>query len=216
VSSLATFPGAPLQRFASGFARFSAVVGAIGLVVAMGLSVPSSWFDFLPGFDEPQSAPSYTDLTPGAPVRLAVGGLSGVQFVAPLVSSAVEPRQTLVDPPDDAPLVSWWNASAKAGAPHGQTVLLGHAGTTGGGLTQLAQLGRGDFVELLTQQGTMRYQVSSVRVFDPATIGRVGPSLFKQDGGGGRLVMLSAEGWDGAVYQHTVVVTAAPLGEPAA
>jgi hypothetical protein len=94
-------------------------------------------------------------------------------------------------------------------------VLLGHAGATGGGLTQLAQLGRGDFVELLTRQGTMRYQVSSVRTFDPATMDRVGPSLFKQDGGGGRLVMLSAEGWDDTAYQRTVVVTAAPLGEPA-
>jgi hypothetical protein len=179
VSSLATAPGAPLQRFATGFARFSAVVGAIGLLVAIGLSVPSSWFDFLPGSDEQPSGQSYTDLTPAAPLRLAVGGLSGVEFVAPLVSSAVEPRQALVVRPDDAPLVSWWNTSAKAGAPHGQTVLLGHAGATGGGLTQLAQLGRGDFVELLTRQGTMRYQVSSVRTFDPATMDRVGPSLFK-------------------------------------
>jgi sortase family protein len=216
VSSLATSPGAPLQRFAAGFARFSGVVSAIGLLVAIGLSVPSSWFDFLPGTDERPSGPSYTDLTPAAPVRVAVGGLSGVQLVAPLVSSAVRPRQALVDPPDDAPLVSWWNASAKAGASHGQTVLLGHAAATGGGLTQLAQLGRGDFVELLSKQGTMRYQVSSVRTFDPATMDRVGPSLFKQDGGGGRLVVLSAEGWDGAAYQRTVVVTASPLGEPAA
>jgi hypothetical protein len=44
---------------------------------------------------------------------------------------------------------------------------------------------------------------------------RVEASLVKQDGGGGRLVMLSAEGWDGAAYQRTVVVTATPLGEPA-
>jgi hypothetical protein len=61
----------------------------------------------------------------------------------------------------------------------------------------------------------MRYQVATVRTFDPATMDRVGPSLFKQDGGGGRLVMMSAEAWDGAAYQRTVVVTAAPLGEPA-
>jgi hypothetical protein len=127
-------------------------------------------------------------------VRLAVGGLYRVQFVAPLVGSAVEPLQALVDPPDDAAVVSWWNASAKAGAPHGQTVLVGHAGALGGGIAQLAQLGKGDFVELLTKQGTMRYQVSAVRSFDPATMSRVGPSLFKQDGGGGPLVVLSAEG----------------------
>jgi hypothetical protein len=215
VSSLATTPGASLQRFASGFSRFAVVVSTIWLLVAIGLSVPSSWYDVLPGAGDPRSDQSYTDLTPAAPVRVAVGGLSGVQFVAPLVSSPVEPRRALADPPDDAPLISWWNGSAKAGAPHGQTVLLGHAGATGGGLTQLARLGTGDFVELLTRQGTMRYEVGSVRTFAPATMTRVEPSLFKQDGGGGRLVMLSAERWDGAAYQRTVVVTATPLGEPA-
>jgi len=39
--------------------------------------------------------------------------------------------------------------------------------------------------------------------------------LFKQDGGAGRLVMLSAEGWNGSAYQRSVVVIAAPLGQPA-
>src|SRR5262249_52640425 len=159
------------------------------LLVAVALSVPSHWWDFARGSDQPESGPTYTHLTPAAPVRVAVGGLSGVQVVAPLVGSAGAPQQALLHPPDDAPLVRWWNGSAKAGAPHGQTVLLGHAGPTGGGLTQLADMGKGDFVELLTKQGTMRYQVSSVRTFDESTVHRVGPSLFKQDGGGGRLVM---------------------------
>jgi len=61
----------------------------------------------------------------------------------------------------------------------------------------------------------MRYEVGSVRTFDPAGMERVGLSLFKQDGGAGRLVMLSAEGWDGSAYGRTVVVTATPLGRPA-
>jgi len=127
----------------------------------------------------------------------------------------VAPRVALQSPPDDAPLVGWWSGSAKAGAPHGQTILLAHAGATGGGLTEIAELGRGDFVELLTKQGTMRYEVSSVRTFDPATMDRVGVTLFKQDGGAGRLVMISANGWDGSGYQSSVVVIAAPLGQPA-
>jgi hypothetical protein len=147
--------------------------------------------------------------------RLAVGGLSGVQLVAPLVSTRLEPRQALKTPPDDAPLVGWWDASAEAGAAHGQTILLAHASDAGGGLTQIAHLGRGDFVELLTKQGTMRYEVSSVRTFDPAALGRVGVQLFKQDGGAGRLVMLSAEGWDGSAYQRSVVAIASPLDQPA-
>jgi hypothetical protein len=215
VSSIASPVGrAPFQRFASGFGRFSAVLSALGLLVAVALSVPPSWFHLGGGSDE-SAAAAYTDMTPAAPVRLAVGGLSGVQLVAPLVSSDVEPRQALQSPPHDAPLVSWWSGSAKAGAPHGQTILLGHAGADGGGLTQIADLGNGDFVELLTKQGTMRYEVSSVRTFDPATMERVGLQLFKQDGGAGRLVLLSAEAWDGSAYQRSVVVIASPLGTPA-
>jgi hypothetical protein len=214
VSSIATPVGrAPFQRFATGFGRFSAVLSALGLLVAVALSLPSSWFEL--GGSEQAAQPTYTDLTPAAPVRLAVGGLSGVQVVAPLVSTGLDPRQSLKAPPDDAPLVSWWNASAKAGAPHGQTILLAHAGDTGGGLTRIAELGSGDFVELLTKEGTMRYEVSSVRTFDPATLDRVGLQLFKQDGGAGRLVMLSAQGWDGSAYQRSVVVIASPLGQPA-
>ena len=214
MSSIATSPG-HFQRFAAGFGRFSMVLSALGLLVAVGLTLPSSWFDFARGSDSPSTGTTYTEMTPAAPVRLAVGGLSGVQFVAPLVTSAVEPRQALRVPPEDAPLIGWWDGSAKAGAAHGQTLLLGHAAASGGGLTQIAQLAKGDLVDLLTDQGTMRYQVATVRTFDPATMDRVGPSLFKQDGGGGRLVMMSAEAWDGAAYQRTVVVTAAPLGEPA-
>jgi hypothetical protein len=217
VSSLATpVEPAPFRRFAAGFGRFSAVLSAFGLLVAIALSVPSAWFELGGGGDEPAAGTAYTDLTPAAPVRLAVGGLSGVQLVAPLVKSGLDPRQALRTPPEDAPLVGWWDGSAKAGAPHGQTILLAHASAAGGGLTQIAELGSGDFVELLTTEGTMRYEVSSVRTFDPKTLERVGVQLFKQDGGAGRLVLLSAEGWDGSAYQRSVVAIASPLGEPAA
>jgi len=215
VSSLATSVGpAPFQRFAAGFGRFSAVISVLGLLVAVALTVPSTWFDFGGRGDDRAARQAYTDLTPAAPVRLAVGGLSGVQLVAPLVHSGLDPRRALRTPPEDAPLVGWWEASAKAGAAHGQTILLAHASAAGGGLTQIAELGRGDFVELLTTEGTMRYEVSSVRTFDPQTLERVGVQLFKQDGGAGRLVMLSAEGWDGSTYQRAVVAVASPLGEP--
>ena len=212
MSSIASTHGdRPLVRFASGFGRFSVVLSVLGLLLAVGLSLPSSWFD---RFGGGSSGPAYTDLTPAEPVRLAVGGRSGVELVVPLVKSSIEPREALLNPPDDAPLVSWWSGSAKAGAAKGQTILIGHAAATGGALTGLAELAKGDLVELLTDQGTMRYQVSSVRSFDPETLARVAITLFKQDGGAGRLVLVSAEAWDGAAYQRSVVVTGTPLGEP--
>ena len=196
MSGIATTPAA-LQRFASGFGRFAAVLSACGLVAALCLSVPSSWLDALAGSGHHET-PAYRDLRAAAPVRLAVGGVAGVQLMAPLVESTVPPRRSLAEPPADAPLVGWWSGSAKAGAPHGQTILLAHTGPRGGGLTQLAGLDQGDLVDLLTRQGTMRYQVRSIRTFDPAAMERAGITLFKQDGGAGRLVMVSAEAWDGA------------------
>ena len=215
MSSIATPVGgrAPFQRFATGFGRFSVVLSTLGLLVAVAMSLPGSWFDSGHGGGQARET-TYTDLTPASPVRLAVAGRSGVQLVAPLVSTDVAPRVSLRTAPHDAPLVGWWSGSAKAGAAHGQTILLAHAGSSGGGLTQISELGQGDFVDLLTKQGTMRYQVSSVRTFDAATMARVGPALYKQDGGAGRLVMISAQDWDGSSYRHSVVVTAAPLGRP--
>jgi hypothetical protein len=212
VSSIATTTvgdRAPFQQFAIGFGRVSAVLSALALLVAVGLSVPASWFSFLG--DEPEAAPSYGEIEPSEPVRLAVAGLD---VVTPLVASDVDPRSTLADPPADAPLVTWWSGSALPGAAHGQTVLTGHATEAGGALSPIAKLDKGDFVDLLTRQGTMRYEVDSVRTFDPATVERASITLFKQDGGAGRLVMVSGEAWDGAGYQRSVVVTAAPLGEP--
>ncbi|QIG41982.1 sortase [Nocardioides anomalus] len=204
----------PFDRFASGFGRVAAVLSVLGVLVALGLSVPSAWWDALGPGGDGAAAPTYTRMTPADPVRVAAGGPSGVRLVSPLVKSTVEPRAALAAPPDDAPLVSWWDGSARAGAAQGQTILIGHVAGGHGGLTQLGEMAEGDTVDLLTERGTMRYQVSTVRTFDPTTMDRVGLTLFKQDGGAGRLVMISAGGWDGAAYQRSVVVTAAPLGRP--
>jgi sortase (surface protein transpeptidase) len=91
---------------------------------------------------------------------------------------------------------------------------MAHADETAGALRPIAKLAKGDVVELLTTQGSMDYEVESVRSFDPQTMERVGISLFKQDGGAGRLVLISAEGWNGSTYERSVVVTTDPLGEP--
>jgi hypothetical protein len=212
VSSLSTSPAGSrgsFERFATGFGRTAVVLSAIGLLVAVGMSLPGSWFSF--GDDDRSAAPTYGEITPAEPVRLAV---AGVDLVTPLVASDLNPRDTLADPPTDAPLVTWWAGSAKPGAQHGQTVLIGHAGQAGGALTAISKLDKGDFVDLLTKRGTMRYEVATVRTYDPATMDRASITLLKQDGGAGRLVLVSAEAWDGNGYPRSVVVTAAPLGEP--
>lgn len=210
MSSIATAPAgsrAPFQRFADGFGRISAVLSVLALLAAVAMSLPSSWFASW-GDDGP-ATPSYGSLEPATPVRLEAGSLG---LATPLIESGIDPRAALTAPPVDAPLASWWKDSVRPGAEHGQTVLTAHAAEDGGALSAISKLDRGDFVDLLTKSGTMRYQVASVRTFDPATMARVGSTLFRQDGGAGRLVMVSAGGWDGAAYQSSVVVTATPLG----
>jgi hypothetical protein len=211
VSSIATHAGrrAPFQRFAAGFGGVSAVLSVLGLLVAVGLSLPTAWWPF--GGHDHSATPAYTDLTPSTPARLSVAGAG---LVVPLVVSDAEPRSTLADPPTDAPLASWWSGSAKPGTDHGQTVLTGHSTDSGGALSGIGKLDTGDFVDLLTERGTMRYQVTGVHVLDPARMASATRGYFKQHGGGGRLVVVSAEAWDGRSYQRSVVVLAKPLGQP--
>jgi len=155
--------------------------------------------------------PSYAGLTPAEPVQLRVGDLG---LTAPLLGSDRDPVSTLATPPDDAPLVTWWDESAEPGANRGQTVLTAHASAEAGGLTALAQLAAGDHVDIATREGTMRYEVTSVRTLGPDRLQRASVGLFDQDAGDGRLVAISTEQWDGTRYQRSVVVTAAPLGAP--
>ncbi len=60
----------------------------------------------------------------------------------------------------------------------------------------------------------MRYEIASLRTYSVKTFDRSQLTLFKQDGGAGRLVMLSAQDWDGERYTRTVVATGTPLGQP--
>ena len=113
------------------------------VVVSAGLSVPSSWWDALRPGEDGAAGPTYTEMTPADPVRVAAGGPSGVRLVTPLVKSTVDPRTALATAPDDAPLVTWWGGSARAGAAQGQTILIGHVAEGNGGLTQLAEMAKG-------------------------------------------------------------------------
>ena len=99
--------------------------------------------------------PAYTDLTPAEPVRLAVGGVSGVQLVAPLVGSGLDPRRALETPPDDAPLVGWWHG--QRARPERRTARRScwpTRATAGAGSPRSPSSARGDLVELLTKEGT--------------------------------------------------------------
>ncbi len=188
------------MRLLGGLARLLLAAGLVMVVAGVVLS------------DDGDDSP-FRALPPSAPVRLVVPSLGVRAAVEPVAVSA----DRVLDPPEDVERVGWWEASARPGEMAGQTVLTGHAVHTGGGaLDRLRDLVAGERVDLRTEQGLMRYQVTAVRSLGRDRVAARTADLFGQEGGDGRLVVVSCTGWDGSSYRRNVVVTAEPLGEPLA
>ncbi|HET8560028.1 MAG TPA: class F sortase [Marmoricola sp.] len=161
---------------------------------------------------QPPNLPAYRSMAaPAAPVRLVVPSL---RIDAPVVPVALSPGAVL-DPPRDPQQVGWWSASARPGSPQGQTVITGHTVHTGGGaMDRIGRLHRGQFVEVVTRRGTMRYRVDRVRVLGKDRLAQRAVALFGQRHGAGRLVLVTCTGWNGSYYPSNVVVVGRPLGVP--
>lgn len=189
-----------MGALASGLTRLLLAAGLVLVVVSLVLP------------DDDGDAAAFRSLPPSAPVRLVVPSLDVSAEVDPVAVSA----DRVLDPPADVQRVGWWDASARPGDMAGQTVLTGHAVHTGGGvLDRLPQLETGARVDVRTDEGSMRYRVTSVRTLGRDAVAAQTTRLFGQDRGDGRLVLVSCTDWDGSVYESNVVVTATPLGEPA-
>jgi hypothetical protein len=185
-------------------------VTVLGVLLAVVLTVPTSWFTSMFGSHE-EHLSAYTSMDPAPPVRVAV---SSLDLAVPLIATNADPRATMDDPPIDAPLVMWSDTSAKPGASTGQTILIAHTSAHQGALSPIKDVQRGQHVQVLTKSGTMVYEVDRVRTLSPEKFDRADITLFKQSGGAGRLVMISRQDWDGSAYQSSVVLTAYPLGTP--
>lgn len=179
-------------------------VGTLVLVLALGMVVAGlAW----PSGEE---AP-YRSLTPTAPVRLVAKSVGVNARVVPIEVS----RDAVLDPPRDARLVGWWRRSAKPGARTGQTVITGHTVHSGGGaLDRVGDLRPGQHVDVVTKAGRMRYEVTEVRDLGRDDVARQAVDLFGQDGGTGRLVLVTCTDWNGSYYENNVIVLADPLGSP--
>jgi len=60
----------------------------------------------------------------------------------------------------------------------------------------------------------MRYVVSKVRVLAKQEVAEQSVALLGQDGGDGRLVLVSYDDWNGTSYESNVLVFGEPLGQP--
>jgi LPXTG-site transpeptidase (sortase) family protein len=142
---------------------------------------------------------------PGAPRQVRLPSLGVSAAVIPVKA----PGGTLV-PPSDPQRLGWWADGAEPGAAEGSALITGHTVHTGGGaLDDLEQLEPGDTVVVLTQRGTIRYDVRRVHIYSKGSLAERAERAFSQDVPG-RLVLITCEDWDGERYLSNVVVTAAP------
>ncbi|NUS53119.1 MAG: class F sortase, partial [Nocardioidaceae bacterium] len=79
-----------------------------------------------------------------------------------------------------------------------------------GALARLGALEQGDRVTLRVASGTVRYAVSSVRVFAKPALAQRSARVFRQDGPAG-LALVTCTGWDGTRFTSNVVVVAEPV-----
>lgn len=186
----------------------SALTAALGAFCA-GLVVVGM---VLPGASDPSPETEFAALSPADPVKLVVPELDIRADVVPI---GLTPDAVL-DPPNDASTVGWWDGSARPGASSGQTVITGHTVHTGGGaMDSISRVDRGQKITVVTGEGRMQYRIQRVTDYDRETVAARSESLFGQDGGAsGRLVLVTCTDWNGSFYERNVMVFARPLGEP--
>jgi LPXTG-site transpeptidase (sortase) family protein len=130
---------------------------------------------------------------------------------APVVPIDAE-RQVLV-PPSDPTAVGWWSDGARPGAVTGSAVITGHTVSTGGGaFDDLDRLHAGDRLSVLTRAGAYGYVVGEVVAYPKRSLSKHAERLFDQSVPG-RLVLVTCEDWNGAVYLSNQVVVAHPASD---
>lgn len=193
--------------------RIDAALSALTSVLLV-LSVGAvGWGVLGPGGsdDTPAAAP---ELPASAPVRLRVPSLRISAPVVPIQLGA----DAVLDPPEDADQVGWWDDSARPGSHRGRVVITGHTLHRGdGALDDIIDLRRGE-VELTTSTGTRRYEVTDRYVVDYATVAKRAEAIFGQterSPDGARLILVTCTDYNGRYYESNVIVVAKPLPDRA-
>ncbi|GGF43130.1 hypothetical protein GCM10011519_16260 [Marmoricola endophyticus] len=164
----------------------------------------------------------YPSPQPPTPVKL-IGAPTGdvlqvpsLKVQAPLVSVKMS-KDAQLDPPRNPRQVGYWSGSSAPGALTGQTLVTGHTVHTGGGaLDKLGTVKVGQPVVIFRkysgQVQRTKYRITSVKTYSKKQIATQAPTLFGQDRGKGRLLLITCTGWDGQEYHGNTLVTAKRLG----
>lgn len=142
--------------------------------------------------------------------------VKALKVKAPLVSVKMD-KNAQLNPPQNPRQVGYWSGSSAPGARTGQTLVTGHTVHTGGGaLDKLGTMRVGQpvviFRKYAGQVQRTSYRVTSVRSYSKKQIATRAATLFGQDRGAGRLLLITCTGWDGEEYHGNTVVTAKRLG----
>jgi LPXTG-site transpeptidase (sortase) family protein len=154
--------------------------------------------------EEPDPAPQAEPLDEPYTVRIPRIGVD-----APVVSIHVNDDRVLV-PPRELSVVGWWSEGAAPGAARGSAVLVGHSARAGGGVfDEVGELQPGDTIEVLGTNDALTYAVESVEVLSKEDLARNAEEIFDQ-GGRGRLVVITCEDFDGTSWRSNIVTIASP------
>jgi LPXTG-site transpeptidase (sortase) family protein len=114
-------------------------------------------------------------------------------------------------PPRDPGIAGWWRDGAAPGQPEGSAVLVGHTVRNNGGgvFDDVGTLRSGDTIEVEGSHSALTYRVQSVEVLSKDDVARNAEQIFNQ-AGPGRLVVITCDDWDGAVWRSNIITVAVP------
>ena len=138
--------------------------------------------------------------------------VKSLKIDAPIVSIAMSSSRVLT-PPSNPRDVGWWDASAKPGAAHGQTIIAGHTVHTGGGqFDHLGSMKKGARIEVVHKKRTDHYVATKIFTLTKAQVSEQATKLFNQARAKNRLVLITCGNWTGREYLTNVFVYAKPVG----
>jgi len=159
--------------------------------------------------DEAPSAEEKVPDTPDkGPDEILVPSL---KIKAPLIPIELETDGVLT-PPADTDVVGWWDGSAEPGSGKGQTVVTGHTVSTGGGvMNELPKLDIGSVVQVRDEGKVYDYRTTGVFKLSKEEVADASQNLFGQQGGHGRLVLVTCTDYHDGEYDSNIIVWAEPI-----
>jgi LPXTG-site transpeptidase (sortase) family protein len=170
--------------------------------------------------------PTPVTTTPAPPTDIAAGpakrqseGIEGpytlriprIGVDAPVISIQSNEDRVL-EPPRDPSVAGWWSDGTLPGESEGSAVLVGHTVRNKGGgvFDDMGDLRGGDVIEVEGPDAALTYHVQSVEVLSKDEVARDAEEIFNQSGPG-RLVVITCDDWDGAVWQSNIITVATPV-----